>query len=179
MTYPPEHEVPAAPEGKEWYRVKKGLIKEGDWLGCIKEKAYGAVGSSVDGWTVYRLRDIPARYFTSATKFWDSTAYIRYVGDKGTIVNADGTDWPHAYNLPLSSAVGRVKSGDWKEITAKEALALTKPASETELLRAEVAALKAEVADLKEARRCDLREICALEDKLRSARAAVETLKSI
>lgn len=124
MNYPTTHKVPAAPEGKEWYPVKEGNVERGDWIGLIKAYADGLIGDKVlRNWSVYRLRDIPA----------------------------------------------------------KEALALTKPVakSETELLRAEVAALKVEVADLKEKRELDRKDREALEDKLAAARAAVQTLKSI
>lgn len=193
MNYPPAHRVPAAPEGKEWYRVRKGLIEEGDWLGDMHEyaagAAAGAVGSAVEGlhWIVYRLRDIPkprtrTRYFTHATKFYDTTAYIRYVGEKGAAVRTDGTESEHR-PVGLATAVEWSKEGDWKEITAKEALALTKPApakkSEAELLRAEAAALKAENATLWANEKTYVAKIADLQNKLAAARAAVETLKSL
>ena len=177
MTYPAAHKVPAAPKGKEWYRVKEGNIKKGDWLGCIQQKAAGAIGGTVGGWAVYRLRP-KTRYFTHATKFGDTTSYILYVGEKGTIVRTDGTESEHR-PVDLATAVEWSKEGDWKEITAEEALALTKPKNEVALLRAEVAALKAEKATLWANEKTYVAKIADLQNKLAAARAAVETLKSL
>lgn len=191
MTYPAAHKVPATPERKEWYRVRNGKIKRGDWLGLIRQYADGLIGGPVKVGSsdrlVYRLRNIPkprirTRYFTSATKFWDDTIYIRYVGEKGTVVLVDGSEAEHR-PVDLATAVAWSKAGDWKEITAKEALALTKPApakkSEVELLRAEVAALKAENARLLAEEKARVTSIAYLQNKLATARAAVETLKSL
>lgn len=187
MTYPAAHKVPAAPEGKEWYRVRKGEIKRGDWLGLIRQYADGLIGDPVKAGAkdrlIYRLRDNPkprisTRYFTSTTKFWDDTAYIRYVGGKRTIVRVDGTESEHR-PVDLATAVEWSKAGDWKEITAEEALALTKPKNEASLLRAEVAALKAENATLRADEKTYVAKIADLQNKLAAARAAVETLKSL